>query len=124
MVRGNKSLIISLSLLSDNLFTNKVLVISYTLGKNSQILFYLLLDTGATGVVFIDKAMARYMCNILKISFLSLAKPKLLKVLTKTAARPIIHAIYSTLTVQGYFKLLTLMLITLLGQYPIILKKP
>ena len=120
----NKPLIISLSLLPGNLFTNEALVIPCTLGNSSEISTHSLLDTGATGVAFIDKAMARHVCNMLKISFLPLAKPKPLKGFDGKPARPITHTIYPTLTVQGHFELLAPMLVTSLGQHPIILGKP
>ena len=95
-----------------------------TLGSRAQIETRSLLDTGATGVAFIDKAMARHVCNVLKISLLPLAKPKPLKGFDEKPARPITHAIYPTLTVQSHSKLLAPMLVTLLGQHPIILGKP
>ena len=95
-----------------------------TLGSRAQIKTRLLLDTGATGIAFINKAMERYVCHVLKISLLPLAKPKPLKGFDGKPARPITHAIYPTLTVQGHSKLLAPMLVTLLGQHLIILGKP
>ena len=68
--------------------------------------------------------MARHVCNVLKIFFLLLAKPKPLKSFNGKPARPITHAIYPTLTVQGHSELLAPMLVTSLGQHPIILGKP
>ena len=119
-------MIISLSLLLGDLFTDEALVIPCTLGNGSEneILTHFLLDTGATGVAFIDKAMARHVSNVLKISILPLARTKPLKSFNGKPARPITHAIYPTLTVQGHSKLLALMLVTLLGQHPIMLGKP
>ena len=95
-----------------------------TLSSRAQIETRSLLDTGATGIASIDKAMARHVCNVLKIFFLLLAKPKPLKRFDGKPARPITHAIYSTLIVQGHSELLAPMLGTLLGQHPIILRKP
>ena len=94
------------------------------LGSRAQIETRSLLDTGATGIAFIDETMARHVCEVLKISFLPLAKPKPLKGFDGKPARPITHAIYPTLTVQGHSELLAPMLVTSLGQHPIILKKP
>ena len=79
MEGGNKPLIILSSSLPGDLFTDEALVVLCTLGNDSEILSHLLLDTGATGVAFIDKAMARHVCSVLKISFLPLSKPKPLK---------------------------------------------
>ena len=97
---------------------------SCTLGNDNEISSHSLLDTGATGVAFIDETMARHVCDVLKISFLPLAKPKPLKGFDGKPSRPITHAIYPTLTVQGHSKLLAPMLVTSLGQHPIILGKP
>ena len=83
-----------------------------------------LLDTGAIGIAFIDLAMARYVCNVLQISFIQLAKPKPIKGFDGKPAPPITHVIYPTLTVQGHTKLLALFLITKLGQHLLILGKP
>ena len=121
---GGKPLIISLSFLPGDLFTDEALVVPCTLGSRAQIETRSLLDTGATGVAFIDESMARHVCNVLKVSFLPLAKPKPLKGFDGKPARPITHAIYPTLTVQGHSELLTPMLVTSLGQHSIILEKP
>ena len=121
---GNKPLIILLSSLPGDLFTDEALVVSCTLGNDNEISSHSFLDTGATGVAFIDKAMARHVCNVVKISFLPLLKPKPLKSFDRKPARPITHAIYPTLTVQGHSELLAPMLVTSLGQHPIILGKP
>ena len=72
MVEGEKSLIILSSLLLDNLFTNKALVILCTLEGKKQIQLTFLLDTGAIGIAFIDKAIACTVCEVLKISFIKL----------------------------------------------------
>ena len=110
-------------LLPGDLFTNKALVTPCTLGNNSEISSHSLLDTGATGKTFIDKTMAHHLCNVLKIFFLPLAKPKPLKGCDQKLARPITHAIYLILTVQTHSKLLALMLVILLGQHLIVLEK-
>ena len=107
------------------MFTDEALVTPCTLesSSESEISTHSLLDTGATGVVFIDEAMARHVFNVLNISIFPLAKPKPLKGFDGKLARPITHAIYPTLTVQGHSKLLAPMLVTSLGQHPIILRK-
>ena len=117
-------MIISSSSLPGDLFTDEALVVSCTLRNHNEISSHSLLDTGATGVAFIDETIARHVCDVLKISFLPLAKPKPLKGFDGKPARPITHAIYPTLTVQGYSKFLAPMLVTSLGQHPIILGKP
>ena len=83
-----------------------------------------LLDTGATGIAFIDLAMARHVCDVLQISFIQLVKPKPIKRFDSKPAPPITHTIYSTLTVQGHIELLVPFLVTKLGQHPLILGKP
>lgn len=82
-----------------NLFTDKALVVSCTLENKNKISTHSLLDTSATRIAFIDKAMACNVCNALQILFIPLAKPKLLKKFDKRPARPITHAIYPTLTI-------------------------
>ena len=124
MVKSSKLLIILSSLLPDDLFTNKALVVSCTLGNRGQIQTCFLLDTGATGIMFIDKKMVHHVCHVLQISLISLAKLKLLKKFDGRSAQPITHAIYLILNVQGHSKLLAPMLVTSLGQHPIILEKP
>ena len=69
MDRGNKPLIILLLSLPGDLFTDEALVVLCTLGNHNEISSHSLLDTGATGVAFIDEAMARHVCNVLKIFF-------------------------------------------------------
>ena len=82
-----------------------------------------LLDTDAIGIAFVDKKMVRYICKVLQILFMKLAKPKLIKGFDSRPAKPITHAIYPTLTVQGHTKMLALLLVTQLGQHLIILSK-
>ena len=74
---GGKPSIISSSSLPGDLFTDEALVVPCTLGsRGAQIETRSLLDTGATGVAFIDEGMARHVRDVLQISFLSLAKLK------------------------------------------------
>ena len=67
--------------------------------------------------------MARYVCDILNISFIPLSKPKLIKKFDGKEAPPITHAIYPILTVQGHTESLAPFLVTKLGQHSIILGK-
>ena len=79
VVNCDKPLIILSSILPDDLFTNKALVVPCKLNNKNQIETCLLLNIVATGIGFIDKKMARHVCHILQILFFLLAKPKLLK---------------------------------------------
>lgn len=123
-VGGEKSLLISVSSLLDNLFTNEVFVVACSLGKINEIKTTFLLDIRAIDIAFINLEIARHVCDILEISFIQLAKPKSIKRFNGKLAPPIIHAIYPTLIVQSHTKLLVLFLITKLGQHPLILDKP
>ena len=67
--------------------------------------------------------MACYICEVLQISFIKLAKPTPIKKFDSRPARPITHTIYPTLTVQGHTKMLAPLLVTQLSQHPIILGK-
>ena len=123
-VSGEKPLLISAFSLPGNLFIDEALVVAYSLGRINEIKTTFLLDTGATGIAFIDLAIARHVCKVLQIFFIQLAKPKLIKGFDSKSAPPITHAIYPMLTVQGHIKLLALFLITKLGQHHLILDKP
>ena len=83
-----------------------------------------LLNTGATGIVFVDVAMAHYECKMLQILFILLAKPKLIRGFDSQPAPDIIYTICFILTMQGYSELLAPMLMTKLDQYSLILDKP
>ena len=120
---GEKLLLISASSLPSNLFINKALVITCSLGKMNEIKTTFLLVTGVTSIVFIDLAMARHVCNVLQISFIQLVKPKPIKEFDSKSVSPITYAIYPTLTVQGHIKLLASFLVMKLGQHPLILSK-
>ena len=121
---SEKLLLISASSLPGDLFTDEALVVACSLGRINEIKTTSELDIEAIGVAFIDLAMARHVCDVLQISFIQLAKPKLIRGFDGKLAPPITHAIYPTLTVQGYTKLLVSFLITKLGQHPLILGKP
>ena len=96
---SEKPLLISASNLPGNLFTDEALVVACSLGKINEIKTTSLLDTGATGIAFIDLTMARHVCDILQISFIQLAKPKLIRKFDGKPAPSITQAIYLTLTV-------------------------
>ena len=122
-VDGEKPLLISVSSLPGNLFTDEALVVACSLGRMNEIKTTFLLDTGAIDIAFIDLAMARHVCDVLKISFIQLAKPKSIKGFDGKPALPITHAIYLTLTVQGHTKSLAPFLIMKLGQHSLIIGK-
>ena len=123
-VGGEELLLIFTSSLPGNLFINEALVVTCSLDRMNEIKITSLLDTGATGIAFIDLTMARHVYDVLKISFIQLAKLKPIKRFDSKPAPPITHAIYPTLTVQGHTKSLAPFLITKLGQHPLILGKP
>ena len=114
-VGNEEPLLISASSLPSNLFTNKAFVVACSLDRMNEIKITFLLDTGTTGIAFIDLAMARHVCDVLKISFIQLAKPKPIKRFEGKPAPPITHAIRPTLMVQGYTKSLAQFLIIKLG---------
>ena len=67
--RHDKTLNITSSLLPDDLFPDKALVVPCKLSNKSKIKSCLLLDTRATGIVFIDEKMACHVCHVLQILF-------------------------------------------------------
>ena len=121
---SEKSLLISASSLSGDLFIDEALVVTCSLSRMNKIKTTSLLDIGTTGIAFIDLTIAHHMCKVLQISFIQLVKPKPIKEFNGKPVPPITHAIYPTLTVQGHIKSLALFLIMKLGQYPLIFGKP
>ena len=67
---SEKLLLISVSSLPSNLFTDEALMVAYSLGRINKTKTTFLLDTGATGIAFIDLAIACHMCDVLQISFI------------------------------------------------------
>ena len=122
-VGDEKPLLISVSSLLGNLFTDKAFVVTYSLGRVNEIKTTSLLDTEAIDITFINLAMARHVYDVLKISFIQLAKPKSIRGFNGKSAPPITYAIYPTVMVQSHTKLLASFLITKLGQHPLILGK-
>ena len=112
--------------MADDLFAPEPLVTPCTLFNNTKRnTVKALVDTGATGYAFIDKTTAHIICENLGINPIPLLRPKPIKGFDgHLATRPITHAIYPGLTVQDHSELTAPMLITPLGQYPIILGKP
>jgi len=83
-----------------------------------------LVDTGATGYSFIDEVTAQIVCEKFEIAPCELWKPKPLKGFDGRPGRAITHAIYPSMTVHDHTQTVTPMLITSLGNHPIILGKP
>ena len=123
MARAEELLIVLSFFLPGDLFTEEALVVQCNLSNCGEIQACTLLDTGATGIAFVDKKMACYICKVLQILFIKLAKPKSIKEFNDMPANPITHAIYPTLIVQGHTKLLAPLLVIKLGQHSIILGK-
>ena len=122
--QAEKTLIVSLSTLPGNFFAEEALVTSCKLGNNSEIKTTALLDTGATGYLFVDPTMARRVCDKLHIEPVRLSKPKALRGFDGKQAPSVTHTIYPTITIQDHKETTTPMLITKLGQHQIILGKP
>ena len=83
-----------------------------------------LADTCATGYGFIDEEFAETVCQNLEIEPQRLIKPKEIQGFDGRAAKPITHAIYPTLTVGTHTESLAPLLITKLGNHPMILGRP
>ena len=67
---SEKPLLISASSLLEDLFIDKALVVAYSLDRINEIKTTSLLDTGTTGITFIDLAIARHVCDVLQICFI------------------------------------------------------
>lgn len=89
-----------------------------------EIQAHTLLDTGVTGIAFVDKKMAHYICKVLQILFIKLAKLKPIKGFDGKPANLITYVIYPILMIQSHTELFVPLLVIKLGQYSIILGKP
>jgi len=110
---------------SNDLFASEPLTTECVLSSN-EISYSLksLIDTEAADYSFIDELTAQNVCDHLQIEPLPLIKPKPIRGFDDHyAKKPIIHAIYSNLTVQDHMKRFASMLITRLGQHQMILGK-
>ncbi len=108
-----------------DLFAASPLTVACTLSDGRRKLtFNALVDTGATGYSFIDEVTAQIVCEKFEIAPCELWKPKPLKGFDGRPGRAITHAIYPSMTVHDHTQTVTPMLITSLGNHPIILGKP
>jgi WD domain, G-beta repeat len=82
-----------------------------------------LIDTGATGYGFIDETIVQQVCETLSIQPIPLSRPKPIRGFDGHLAKPITHAIYPSLTIQSHSERTAPLLITRLGQHPMILGK-
>jgi predicted aspartyl protease len=90
---------------------------------NKKIPLKTLIDTGATGYGFIDERTAQDVCSTLSIQPNPLSRPKPIRGFDGHLAKPITHAIYPSLTIQSHSERTAPLLITRLGQHPMILGK-
>ena len=84
----------------------------------------ILVDTCAIEYGFIDKEFAKTVCQVLEIESQRLIKPKQIQEFDGKTAKPITHAIYPSLTIGAHTKSLAPLLITKLGNHPMILGQP
>lgn len=84
-----------------------------------------LLDTGCTAYTVIDESLAERLCEQLQIEPVPLAQARPLRAYNgQLAPKPITHAIYPTLAVNGHSEQTCPMLIVPLGNHRIIIGKP
>ena len=117
-------MLISNSYLHGDLFAASPLTVACTLGDRIKLVFDALVDTGATGHCFIDEATAQDVCDRLEIEPQRLLKAKNIRGFDGKPGTPITHAIYPTMKIHDHIQTLTPMLVTRLGNHPIILGKP
>ena len=84
----------------------------------------ILTNTCAIGYSFIDEKFVETVCQVLEIKPQCLIKLKQIQRFNGRAAKPITHAIYPILTIGTHTENLTLLLITKLGNYPMIFGQP
>ena len=105
-----------------DLFCESFFIIQCTPGN--KIMATTLADTCATGYGFINEEFVEIVCQILEIKLQRLIKHKQIQEFDGRAAKPITHTIYLTLTVGTHTENFALLLITKLGNYPMILGRP
>ena len=101
-----------------DLFCESSFTIQCTLGK--KIRATTLANTCATGYGFIDKEFTETVCQVLEIEPQRLIKSKQIQGFDGRAAKPITHAIYPILTIGNHTESLAPLLITKLGNHPMI----
>ena len=82
-----------------------------------------LIDTDTHDYAFIDFIPAHSLCELFSISLILLIKSKLIWGFNKKHSTPIMHQILINLQMMNHFKLFCLLLIIILDQHDIILKK-
>jgi hypothetical protein len=118
-------LISSSSSLPNDPYTLEPLVTQCTLSSLGTVFRTLpvLINTGATGYGFINETIAQQVCKTLSIQPIPLSRPKPIRGFNGHLAKPITHAIYPSLTIQSHSERTAPLLITRLGQHPMILGK-
>ena len=81
-------------------------------------------NTCAIRYGFIDKKFEKTVCQVLEIKPQCLIKPKQIQKFNGKATKPIIHTIYSILTISTHTKSFILLLIMKLENHPIIFGQP
>lgn len=108
------------------LFTTKPFLVRGSLTSQGEAYnLHFLVDTGATGYAFVDRRLAKEICQTLAIEPVQLSKPKLVRGYDgQLCKKPITHAIYPNLILPGHKEPTAPMLIADLGQHAAILGKP
>lgn len=104
-----------------DLFCESPFIIKCILGN--KIIAIILANICATRYCFIDEEFAEKVCQVLEIEPQRLIKPKQIQRFDGRAAKPIIHAIYPTLTMGTHTESLAPFLITNLGNHFMILRR-
>ena len=108
--------------MSKDLFCESPFTIQCTLGN--KIRATTLADTCATRYGFIDEKFVETVCQVLEIELQRLIKPKQIQRFDGRAAKPITYAIYPTLTIGTHTESLAPLLITKVGNHPMIFGQP
>ena len=107
-------------------FDSKPFTVDVTLGSLEKIFRSpALIDTGATGMAFIDESLVPELCERFGIQPVPLSKPKPIRSYDGTPGRkPITHALYTSVTIQEHKDRMVPLLITRLGQHKLIIGNP
>jgi hypothetical protein len=108
----------------DNLFDDASVIVDCILGLEREYKTRTMIDNDCIGYFFIDIDIAHKVCELLRIEFLQLNKPREVKGYDERRNKNITHVIYSSMTIQDHTESCISMMIIKLDQHSIILEKP
>jgi hypothetical protein len=107
----------------DTLFDDKSVIVDCILDLKDEYKTRAMIDNECIDYSFIDTDIAHKVCELLRIESLQLNKLREIKNYDERRSKDIIHAIYSSMTIQNHTESCISMMIIKLDQHSIILEK-